>query len=491
MRHLLRSALIVALFETCLALAGHPARLVAQTPTYATLGDQAVSSLLRSFYAGNGYWRDCPEPRCWIHNSDWGSDSLTNTLYLRWLTTRDGRVAPILEALAHTARRYAPPCQGRRCVLWSDVPMWDSVAASREHEVLPDDEQALKKAKAAFAAVDESRVYNVGACPAIRYQRPFGRGDHLKTLESDSNGVKAALLLYDETRDARYLSIAMQRYDAIRHYFLDPRLPLYSVYVFDDGRHCTQVPHRYFASVNGNMIWNGIALYHATGIGAYRDQALNTARAVARYLSDPHGVFMDLQAENDLEEPLVEAMFVLATQENHAFARRWLLTNASAAYSARKPDGTYGRFFDGPPPAATVTAWQTNGGLAAEIAAAALDASANVGRASWHDAIFVPRDISRLPATIRFDGSGFALIGTLGEKCCQPGHARIVIDGRETINEIGSWQNKSSSGRRLPNSVLFAWRWPMRGTHQVTLLPGIYDAKEGGPYLHASGYLVR
>jgi len=491
MRHLLRSALIVALFETCLALAGHPARLVAQTPTYATLGDQAVSSLLRSFYAGNGYWRDCPEPRCWIHNSDWGSDSLTNTLYLRWLTTRDGRVAPILEALAHTARRYAPPCQGRRCLLWSDVPMWDSVAASREHEVLPDDEQALKKAKAAFAAVDESRVYNVGACPAIRYQRPFGRGDHLKTLESDSNGVKAALLLYDETRDARYLSIAMQRYDAIRHYFLDPRLPLYSVYVFDDGRHCTQVPHRYFASVNGNMIWNGVALYHATGIGAYRDQALNTARAVARYLSDPHGVFMDLQAENDLEEPLVEAMFVLATQENHAFARRWLLTNASAAYSARKPDGTYGRFFDGPPPAATVTAWQTNGGLAAEIAAAALDASANVGRASWHDAIFVPRDISRLPATIRFDGSGFALIGTLGEKCCQPGHARIVIDGRETINEIGSWQNKSSSGRRLPNSVLFAWRWPMRGTHQVTLLPGIYDAKEGGPYLHASGYLVR
>ncbi len=298
-------------------------------------------------------------------------------------------------------------------------------------------------------------------------------------------------MLYRETGEARYLSIAMMNYSAIRRHFLDPRLPLYSVYVFDDGTHCTQVPHRFFASVNGNMIWNGIALYHATRDLRYRDQAYTTAHAVARYLSDPHGAFMDLQAENDLEEPLIEAMLVLAGDEHRAFARRWLLTNAAAAYSARKPDGLYGRFFDGPPPQGTVTAWQTNGGLAAEIAAAALNPAADAPRPAWSDAVFVPRDISHLPSTIRFDGSGFALIGTLGERCCQPGHARILIDGRETMNEVGSWQNKSSSGRSFPQSVLFAWRWRTRAEHTVTLLPGVYDAKEGGSFLHASGYFVR
>ncbi len=459
-------------------------------PSYAALGDDAVSALLRSFYAGHGYWRDCPEARCWVHNSDWGSDALTNTLYLRWITAQDERVPPVLAALAGTARTYAPPCHGRRCLLWSDVPMWDSVADSREYGLLRDP-VALQKAKSAFHSVEDSEVYNVGACPDIRYQRPFGRGDHLKTLESDSNGVKAAVLLYGETHDDSYLRIAMQRYDAIRRYFLDAHVPLYSVYVFDDGRHCRQVPHRYFASVNGNMIWSGVQLYHITQNVVYREEAYATARAVARYLSDPDGVFMDLQAENDLEEPLVEAMFELAAREQLPFARRWLFTNASAAFSARKSDGTYGRFFDGPPPQATVTAWQTNGGLAAEIAAASLDASAHVAPSAWDDATFVPRDIARLPATIHFDGSGFALIGTLGDVCCQPGHARILIDGRETMNHIGSWQNKSSSGRRFPNSILFAWRWPTRGAHEVTLLPGVYDAKEGGTFLHATGYVVR
>lgn len=459
-------------------------------PTYAEIGDEAVRTLLRSYYTNDGYWRDCPEARCWIHNSDWGSDSLTNTLYLRWMTLHDAAIPPILATLARTARRYAAPCHGRTCRLWSDVPLWDSVAASREYAI-SHDPLALAKARAAFAAVEDSAVYDVGACPAIRYQRPYGRGDRLKTLETDSNGVKAALLLFEETHEARYLRIAGSRYAAIRRYFLDPERALYSVYVFDDGRHCRRVPQRYFASVNGNMIWNGIALFRLTGQPAYRDQAYATARAVASDLSDPQGVFMDLQAENDLEEPLVEAMFELATRENRAFARRWLFTNASAAYSARKADGTYGRFFDGPPPAGTVTAWQTNGGLATEIAAASLEPRARPVDAAWHDAIFVPHEISRAPATIRFEGSGFALIGTIGDVCCQPGHARIFVDGVETMNRVGTWQNKSVSGQRLPNSVLFALRWPRAGVHEVTIRPGIYDAKEGGDFLHADGYVVR
>ena len=261
---------------------------------------------------------------------------------------------------------------------------------SREYEVDPHDTLALVKAKAAFRAVEESDAYARGACPAISYQRPDGRADQLKTLETDSNGVKAALLLYAATHQKQYLDVAERRYGAIRRYFLDSQLPLYSVYVFDDGHRCVQVPHRFFASVNGNMIWNGERLYRVTGRLQYRTDALMTAQGVARYLSDGAGVFSDLQAENDLAEPLIEAMLVLATQEHETFARRWLLTSAAAAYSSRKGDGTYGRFFDGPPPEGIVTAWQTNGGLATEIAAAALAPGDVVHADAWHGARFVP-----------------------------------------------------------------------------------------------------
>ncbi|GAC1307590.1 MAG: hypothetical protein NVS2B3_02490 [Vulcanimicrobiaceae bacterium] len=488
---------VTGVLVACAALAAAPAKPAsafhapASGPTHANLGTDAVASMLRAYYVASGLWRDCPEARCWVHNSDWGSDSLTDTLYLRWKTAGDRSVEPILAALAKSARRYKAPClAGRRCLLWSDVPLWDSVAASREREVLPANADALAKAKAAFWAVEGSPVYGVGACPSIRFQRPFGRGDRLKTLETDSNGIKAALLLYAATHERRYLTIARTRYAAVRRYFLDARVPLYSVYVFDDGSRCRQAPHRYFASVNGNMIWNGLALARATGDGRYRAHAYATARAVVRDLSDPSGIFTDLQAENDLEEPLVEAMLELATGEHLAFARTWLLDNASAAYSARRSDGTYGRFFDGPPPVANVTAWQSNGGFAAQIAAAALEPSRTVRPAAWTRATFVPHEIRRMPASVRFYGSGFALIGTLGDVCCQPGHARIFVDGVETASGIGTWQNKSSSGRRFPNSVLFAWRWPLSGVHEVSFRPGIYDAKEGGSFLHASGYAL-
>ncbi|MBD5634111.1 MAG: hypothetical protein IAI49_06495, partial [Candidatus Eremiobacteraeota bacterium] len=212
-------AMLAAVLSACASLADAPPDrqpLPSAAPTYATLGDDAVASMLRGYYAGSGLWRDCPQTRCWVHNSDWGSDALTNTLYLRWKTTADPSMPPLLAALARSARRYKAPCQaGRQCLLWSDVPMWDSVAASREVSVLPNDPVARDKAIAAFWAVEGSPVYDQGACPAIRYQRPFGRGDRLKTLETDSNGIKAALLLYGVTNDRRYLSIARTRYDAV------------------------------------------------------------------------------------------------------------------------------------------------------------------------------------------------------------------------------------------------------------------------------------
>jgi len=105
-------------------------------------------------------------------------------------------------------------------------------------------------------------------------------------------------------------------------------------------------------------------------------------------------------------------------------------------------------------------------------------------------AVHMARDHHTLPATLTFRGSGIALLGTLGEQCCEPGRARVLIDGRETFDETGIWQNKSSSGRSIPNTVLFAWRWRSAGRHTLRFEPGIPNGKEGGPFLHLAGYEV-
>jgi hypothetical protein len=95
-----------------------------------------------------------------------------------------------------------------------------------------------------------------------------------------------------------------------------------------------------------------------------------------------------------------------------------------------------------------------------------------------------------LPASLTFTGTGIALIGTLGEQCCDVGHARVLLDGVETSDTTGIWQNESSSGRTIPDTVLFAWRWPTSGRHTLTIYPGIADAKEGGSFVHIQSYLV-
>jgi hypothetical protein len=362
------------------------------------------------------------------------------------------------------------------------VPEWDAIADVREYQVTHDP-RALAKAKAAFAYVEQAQVFAVGACPDIRYQQPDGEANKLKTLETDANAIKAALLLYSVTHDATYLASARTHYDAVRKWFRDPTLPLYSVYVFDDGTSCTQVPHRFFASVNGDMIWSGVELWKQTKDRTYLRDAQATARAI-RKLDDPNGVFADLQAENDIVEPLVEGMLAVG-------ARDWILRNAAAAVSARGRDGTYGRFFDGPPPRSLTTAWQTNGGLALEIAAAALAPRTRVSTANrWRGARTVTRTISTSDS-VRFTGTSIALLGTLGEHCCENGHARVFIDGVETLDGTGIWQNKSSSGRSIPNTVLFAWRWPKRGTHTITFAPGVSNGKEGDSFLDVSGYVSR
>ena len=64
----------------------------------------------------------------------------------------------------------------------------------------------------------------------------------------------------------------------------------------------------------------------------------------------------------------------------------------------------------------------------------------------------------------------------------------MLVDGRETFDETGIWQNKSSVGRGIARTVLFAWRWRDSGLHELRFLPGIENGKEGGPFLHVAGY---
>jgi len=469
---------------------GHPPKPppVAHPQTFTVAGRAAVSTLMRVYYDGNGAWRACNNLSCATGDHDWGYDSLTFALALRATTSSDPTPRLPLDALAADATTYGPPCsQASSCRIWSDTASWDAIALADDYQAT-NDPLALSKARAAFAYVALSPIFHGGNCPGVLYQAPAGGKYDLKTLETDANAVKAALLLYRATNDSSYLSWAQTAYAAIRQYYMDPQVPLYTVWILDNGQSCTPIPHRFFASVNGDMIWDGVELYHDTGDHSYLDQANATASAVQQHLADGRGVFADLQAENDVVEPMVEGMYALA-QTGSSLARSWVIKNATAALSARAPDGAFGRFFDGPPPATTVTAWQTNGGLALEIAAAALAPHAFARPPSgWSGASVVAHDISSLPASLTFTGSGIALLGTLGEQCCSHGHAQVLIDGTETFDQTGIWQNKSSGNITIPDTVLFAWRWPSAGTHTLSFLPGVANPKEGGSFLHLVGY---
>jgi hypothetical protein len=457
--------------------------------TYDAFARAALATLETRWFAGDR-WRMCLAAGCPRAAGDWGADALTFDLALGRRLMPSAQVSrAYFDALAASAPTYGAPCRERACTRWSDVPAWDALAAMRDYDITAS-RGTLEKAKAAYAVVDRATVYARGACPEILYQQPFGGRNKLKTLETDSNLIRDALALARVTHQRAYLHSAVARYAAVRRHFLDPVVPLYTVYVFDDAVRCTPLPHRFFASVNGNMIAAGLALADATGDRRYAREAMLTARAVARDLSDARGIYADLQAENDIVEPLVEAMHDVALRGGGAFAGAWIVRNARAAASARAPDGSFGRFFDGPPPH-TATAWQTSGGFALMIAAAALVPRGIPRMDAWQEAKAITRDISTPPATIAFTGSSIALLGTLGEQCCESGHARVFIDGHETFDRTGIWQNKSSSGLAIDDTVLFAWRWPRVGTHRIRFEPGSMNPKEGRAFLHVRTLVVR
>ena len=456
---------------------------------YSQRATLAVAALEHRFYNGTGLWHMCTGLTCNTKNRDWGSDALTYDLYLRWRLTGDRTVPPIMSTLAKTAVNWTAGQPAS-----SDTVMWDAIANAREYQVTRSP-VALAKAKTAFAWVDSvnAGAFGSGACPDVAYQWPGGKGGYLKTLETATNYIKAALLLRQLTGSESYLLKAEREYQQVRRYFLERKAQLYTVYVFDNGTTCRTLPGRYFASVNGNMIWAGTTLAAATGRKQYLNQAIATARGVSSRLGDATGVYADLQADNDVSEPLVEAMYVLASREHQAFAADWLLRAASAAGADQNAAGEFGRFFDGPPPAAEATAWQVNGGVALIEAAAALDPKgipADPG--FWQHAGFVP-DAAGLhgsPLTITFTGRAIAIMGSIGEVCCVTGHAQVFVDGRQTFDRTGIWQNMTSPSVKQPDQVLFAWRWPSSGRHTITIRPGQADAEEGGSFFQMDGYLV-
>lgn len=475
------SALALAFFLLCLPRAAH-----AQTAsTFSQAAAQAASTLMQVFYAGNGQWRDCNSADCRTSAGDWGADSATYSLYLRWMTTHDPSIAFTMAQLRAAGPQYGDPCDGAPCPAWSDTPSWDAVAFMREAQVLGGDRQAIARAKAALRYAEQSTAFAGGACTGVPFQLPQPNPSQIKTLESDANLIKADLLVYGATHDRAYLDDALMRYGDDRTWFLDRPADLYTVHVVDDGVQCRQVPSRFFASVNGDMIWNGLRLWRYTGQQHFFDEAVATARSVDAHLSDTRGVFVDLQGENDVVEPLVEAMYDLASQEDMAFARAWIVRNAGAALSARGADGTFSRLFDGPPQAAT-SIWESNGGLALEIAAGALDPSGEASAAdAWTGGSNIGRTITQLPATIVFNGAGIALSGTIG-KLCTTGHVRVLIDGVDTFDRTGLWQNHS-----MPDgdSVFFAWRWSKPGLHVIQLQPA-NDAQVGLDVMHLDALVL-
>src|ERR1700719_4674821 len=94
---------------------------------YAALAGRALVTLERAYYNGAGGWHMCVPVRCDTTNEDWGADSLTYTLYLHWLLTRDRRVVPIMNALTATAP--ASHAGGGR-----GVSLWGFIAAAREYQ---------------------------------------------------------------------------------------------------------------------------------------------------------------------------------------------------------------------------------------------------------------------------------------------------------------------------------------------------------------------
>ena len=227
------------------------------------------------------------------------------------------------------------------------------------------------------------------------------------------------------------------------------------------------------------MIWSGLELSaRSRAPGLPRRGARDGAKAVAADLADP-ARRVRRPAGRERHRRAARRGDVRARHRGARRLRPRLDPDERRARRSRTatPDGSFGRFFDGPPPRTTVTAWQTNGGLALEIAAAALDPAGATPTATPGRGAAGPR--SRRPD--RRDP-----LPRLGDRpprdarrgCCEPGHARVLVDGRETFDGTGIWQNKSSSGKQDPRHGPLRLALAEPGAHTISLRAG-HSEREG------------
>ena len=107
------------------------------TETFRQTSDDALQAMETVFYQ-DGNWELCVPTQCGIlkyDDFDWGADSLTAALYLRWSIDGDSDIPPMMTRLDANGATYGT-CTASSCPTWSDVPLWDSIAASHEHLVL-------------------------------------------------------------------------------------------------------------------------------------------------------------------------------------------------------------------------------------------------------------------------------------------------------------------------------------------------------------------
>ncbi len=331
MRPVLAAQLAVAVVVGLSVDAGTPAggaNPSALGSTFALAGTLATDTLLKRFSTGRGSWALCSPSLCGSADQDWGADSLTYTLALRERTRPAPALLRTLAQLALAAPRYPAACSGRSCVGWSDVPSGmrsPSRASTRPHTSRGPSRRRRRP----------SRSSRTRPCTrAVRALRsgtssPTEAANDLKTLETDGNAIKAALLLY--ARAAR------------RRIPRDRRAPLCGgpkllsrprgrrstpTYVFDNGAHCAQLPHRFFASGNGNMIWNGVRALTASRVEQrlpgrgdcrrrVRSRSTSSTAAASLLTSRPR---------TTSSSRLSRRMDVLAAEAHGGFARHWILT---------------------------------------------------------------------------------------------------------------------------------------------------------------------
>src|SRR6185437_13557930 len=99
--------------------------------TFRETSDAALATLQNVFYE-DGTWKLCVPTKCSFlafDDFDWGADSLTAALYLRWSLEKDAAIPPMMKALDANGPTYGA-CTATSCPTWSDVTLWDSIAAS-------------------------------------------------------------------------------------------------------------------------------------------------------------------------------------------------------------------------------------------------------------------------------------------------------------------------------------------------------------------------